>query len=112
MIRYSAGCSDGEAEVRLEAEELGLEARRALRRSLAHRVTDATVEVDHQLDEDRALRVEVEIEGAGSDAGGVGHLDDRRLREPELAEHRLGRVEQSTARVEPASGTAAGPRRS
>src|SRR5439155_825507 len=90
----------GEAEVGVEAEPLRLEARRALRGGLLHRVPDAAVEVADELVEDGLLRVEVEVEGAGRDAGGLGDLDDRRIVEAELAEDALGGVEQAPARVE------------
>ena len=76
----------GEAEVGLEAEQLRLEPRRSLRRALFHRVPHAAVEVAHELVEDRLLRVEVEVEGAGGDAGDLRQLDDGRVVVAELAE--------------------------
>ena len=93
----------GEAEVRLEAEQLRLErASSPCSRRLLHRVAHALVQVAHELVEDRLLRVEVEVEGALRDAGRLGDLHDRRVVVAELAEDGLGRVEQAAPRVEAA----------
>src|SRR4029077_14818692 len=92
----------GEAEVGLEAPHLGLQPRVALRRGLLHGATHATVQVADELVEDRLLRVEVQVEGAGGDTGTLRDLHDRCVVVAELAEDVLGRVEQPAARVEPA----------
>src|SRR5262245_55399734 len=60
------------------------------------------VEVADELVEDGLLGVEVEVEGALRDAGGLGDLDDRGLGIAELAEDRLRGVEQAPARIEAA----------
>src|SRR3954451_7480111 len=90
------------AEVRLEAEQLRLEAVRPFRRALLHRMPDASVQVAYELVEDRSLRVEVQIERASSDARDLRQLHDRRVVVAELAEDLLRRVEQATARVQSA----------
>src|SRR5581483_1642341 len=97
----------GEAEVRAEAEQLRLEARRPLRRRLLHRVAHAAVQVADELVEDVLLRGEVEVERPLPNAGGLGDLHDRRVVEADVAEDLLRRLEQAAACLDAARGECA-----
>ena len=89
----------GEAEEGSKAEQLALRARRSLRGGLCHRPADAGVQVEHELVEDPLLAVEVEVEGALTDARGLGDLDDRGVVVAVLGEDALGRLDQLLARA-------------
>src|SRR5581483_1296948 len=88
----------GELEVAGEPEELLLDACRAARRLLGHRVADPAVQVAHELVEDVLPRLEVEVERALPDPGRLRDLHDRRLVVAELAEDVLGRLDQLLSR--------------
>src|SRR6266516_981774 len=96
------GMLSGEAEVRAEAEQLRLEARRALRRRVLHRVADPPVQIAHELVEHVLLRREVEVERALADACRLGDLHDRGLVVAELAEDLLRGLDQTGSRLDAA----------
>jgi hypothetical protein len=78
-----------EAEVRGEAEHLGLDAGGPLGGGVLHRVPHAAVEVADELVEDLLLALEVEVEGALGHAGRLRDLHDRRVVEADVREDLL-----------------------